>query len=179
MVRPILIAIDNTHELSKYTSQLRDVINAIVGFCRSNPYMVDNDVAFISFEGDCLYETSISKFAEGNISLNTNSDVTLDDGIKSILSYSKRFKDCPFCIIITCKTYNIIKPEITESYKKSYVSFVTVCLDSESLCPWVNTLTNNPRIFYSPLLQDKLCDMFAMPSYYTNDYRDPNYIATI
>jgi len=179
MIRPIIILLDNTIEMARYSSCLRDSIVEIVNYCRTNPYMLDNEISFISFDGKTLYNTSIEKFEEGHIYLRTSSSVTLDGGFCSILNQSTNEQRKEFLIIITCGNSTQIQPSTISKFKDSYIPFVVVCLEQKSGCNWVEMLTNNPRIFYTPLSKDNLNNMFVVPTFYINDERDPNYIATV
>lgn len=179
MNRPIIILLDNTIEMARYSSCLRDSIVEIVNYCRTNPYMLDNEISFISFDGKTLYNTSIDKFEEGHILLRTSSSVTLDGGICSILKQSTNEQRKGFLIIITCSNSTKIQPSTIRKFKDSYIPFIVVCLEQNSGCNWVEMLTNNPRIFHSPLSKDSLSNMFVVPTFYINDNRDPNYIATV
>lgn len=179
MIRPIIILLDNTVEMARYSSCLRDSIVEIMNYCRTNPYMLDNEISFISFEGKTLYNTSIEKFEEGNILLRTSSNATLDGGLSSILNQSANEREEAFVIIITCGNSTLIRPSTIKKYKDSYIPFVVVCLEQNCVCNWVEKLTNNPRVFHTPLSKEGLSNMFVVPTFYIDDNRDPNYIATI
>lgn len=179
MIRPIFIIIDNTIEMARFSSCLKDSIVEIINYCKTNPYMLDSNVSFVSFEGKILYKTTIDKFEEGNISLRLSSNASLDGGVISILNQSENNHKKSFAIIITCGKNSFIRPSTIKEYKTSYTPFVVVCLEQNCNCDWVKTLTNNPRVFHTPLTNDRLNNMFVVPTFYINDNRDPNYIATV
>ena len=179
MIRPIIILIDNTIEMARYSSCLKDSIVEIISYCRTNPYMLDCNVSFVSFEGKILYNTTINQFEEGNISLRTSSKASLDGGVISILNQSVNNHRKSFAIIITCGESTFIEPSTIKEYRASYTPFVVVCLEQNRNCDWVEKLTNNPRVFHSPLTKDRLNNMFVVPTFYINDNRDTNYIATV
>ena len=179
MIRPIFILLDNTIEMARYSSCLKDSIVEIMNYCRTIPYKLDSDVSFVSFEGKILYNTTIENFTEGNIILRTSSKATLDGGIISILNHSENYKQKPFAIIITCCSSTFIHPSTIKKYKAYYTPFVVVCLEQNSKCDWIESLTNNPRLFHAPLTKETLNNMFVVPTFYVNDNRDPNYIATV
>lgn len=179
MIRPIIILIDNTIEMARYSSCLKDSIVEIINYCRTNPYMLDSSVSFVSFEGKILYNTTINKFEEGNISLRTSSNASLDGGFISILNQSANIQKKSFAIIITCGKSSFIHPSTIKKYKDYYTPFVVVCLEQNRNCDWVEVLTNNPRVFHTPLTKDKLNNLFVVPTFYINDNRDHNYFATV